>query len=310
MQLTDRHTREDGATDDGFTLVEVTVALALLGVIATATLGFFISGTRTSTDLQRRQVAVALANAAVEDARGLPVTVQTSTTGGTTTTWPLLVRGRTQSSVSSQWSASGSPASTTFPAWDPSSPVGALLVAPTKTDRVGTASYTTTTYIGTCYRLRATTSQPCDRAGGERANQPPAGYEELVRISATTAWGTAQECSGSACSYTASVLVDTSVDPEWNTSGGRAVDDTATVARGTRQTLDVLNNDTMIPARTSPVTVRSAPSGMRATADPAGTITLEVPADAALGSVTVTYFVKDAYGATSNTATVRVTVTR
>ena len=49
---------------------------------------------------------------------------------------------------------------------------------------------------------------------------------------------------------------------------------------------------------------------MRATADPAGTITLEVPADAALGSVTVTYFVKDAYGATSNTATVRVTVTR
>ncbi len=58
------------------------------------------------------------------------------------------------------------------------------------------------------------------------------------------------------------------------------------------------------------MTVRSAPSGMRATADPAGTITLEVPADAALGSVTVTYFVKDAYGATSNTATVRVTVTR
>lgn len=314
MHRTDRRTPDAAASDEGFTLIEVVVALSLLGVIAAGTLGFFISGTRTSADLQRRQVAVALANAAVEDARGLPVAMQTTAVGATTTSWPLLVRGRSKAVVEAQWADGGAaaPTATTFPAWDPSSPTGALLVAPQKRDRVGTAAYTTNTYIGTCYRHRSAdgSQAPCDLGPGTRLASPPAGYEELVRISATTSWGSPAQCSGQVCSYTASVLVDTSVDPQWNTTGGRAVDDVATAAIGTDQVLDVLVNDTVIPAAVSPVTISSPPDGMTAAADPSGRITLRVPGTADPGTVTLTYTVKDTYGATSNTATVRITVTR
>lgn len=300
------------ADDSGFTLVEVVVALGLLGIIATATLGFFISGVRTSTDLQRRQVAVALANAAVEDSRRLPVTMQSTTVNGTTTTWPLLVKGRPQADVTTQWaSAPSSVTSTTFPASDPSATTPAAALAPLSSkSTVGSASYTTSVVIGTCYRLRSTASAPCDQAGRARSATPPAGYEELVRISATTSWGTALDCASGTCSYTASVLVDTSPDPLWNTSGGRAVDDVASAAKGATVELNVLANDTMIPAANNPVTVVSTPAGMTASADANGRILLTVPASASTGTVVLTYSVRDAYGATSNTASVQITVTQ
>src|SRR5690349_16393564 len=55
--------------DEGFTLIEVVVALFLLGIVAAAGLTFFIRGMQNTSNLARTQVAVGVANQAMETVR-------------------------------------------------------------------------------------------------------------------------------------------------------------------------------------------------------------------------------------------------
>ena len=46
--------------DEGFTMIEVVVSLAVLALVATSGLYFFINGTRNVTEAQRTQNAVSV----------------------------------------------------------------------------------------------------------------------------------------------------------------------------------------------------------------------------------------------------------
>jgi prepilin-type N-terminal cleavage/methylation domain-containing protein len=67
-RLLDRFTAESS----GMTLVEVIVAIAIMGIVATAAIGLAVSSTVGSVSQQRRAIAVTVANAAMEKVSGLP----------------------------------------------------------------------------------------------------------------------------------------------------------------------------------------------------------------------------------------------
>ena len=80
-----RRLRRTGAAacpaDAGFTMIEVIVALAILGIIATAALGFTVRALKSSGHLQRAQSAVAVASSAMEQVRNLDPGFRTAADG-------------------------------------------------------------------------------------------------------------------------------------------------------------------------------------------------------------------------------------
>ena len=109
--------REDppAAPDAGFTLVEVVVSLALITVIATAALAFFVQGLRTAKHQTQSLSATAVATDAMERAFSVPPQYVAGVSG--------LVRGRTQAAVQGSWTAGGALGvqglAQTYPSWDP-----------------------------------------------------------------------------------------------------------------------------------------------------------------------------------------------
>ena len=52
--------------DEGFSMIEVIVAIVILGIVASSALWFFINGMQTSSNLDRQQTAVSIATSAME----------------------------------------------------------------------------------------------------------------------------------------------------------------------------------------------------------------------------------------------------
>ena len=98
MTISAQPAPQDDARDAGFTLIEVIVALALIAIVAAASLTFFVHGTRTITTQQRQQTAVAIANEAMEDAYSRVATSAANGVSG-------LVVGRTQTEATTAWNA-------------------------------------------------------------------------------------------------------------------------------------------------------------------------------------------------------------
>lgn len=63
------------SADDGFTMMEVVIALMLMMFVMTSSAGFFIRGMTATRALQNRQAATALAEEAMETARAAPAPV-------------------------------------------------------------------------------------------------------------------------------------------------------------------------------------------------------------------------------------------
>ncbi len=70
--------RATAASPDGFSLIEVVVALMLMILVMTSTAGFFVRGLTSTRSMQQRQAASALAAKAIETARA-----QVTPTSGT-----------------------------------------------------------------------------------------------------------------------------------------------------------------------------------------------------------------------------------
>ncbi|NAZ81701.1 prepilin-type N-terminal cleavage/methylation domain-containing protein [Kineococcus sp. R8] len=199
--------------DEGFTLVEVIVALALLALVAAATLTFFIRGASSATGLQRQQAAVGVATQHLELARSVSPA--------------NLLKGRYAAAVDAQWGASTAPdlaltwrASTGPAPTAPAVPVAqAVPLAGSAT--VSNQLYSTSTLIGHCYRDRAAAgaaSAPCTRAGGSAAGVADPGYVKLYRVVVEVTWRTAGRgagCAAGVCTYRASTLVDPTTDQRW-----------------------------------------------------------------------------------------------
>lgn len=203
------------AASSGMTLVEVIVAIAIMGIVATAAIGLAISSTIGSVSQQRRAIAVTVGNAAMERVSGLPAA--------------SLFGGRALIAVNTSFSNNSgvSGVSTTYQDYDRTSPLPGAQTVPidAPVTQNGTP-YTVTTIIGTCFEKLGTNSG--QTAGGDCAKVDsatyapltPAGYTRLTRVIVVVGWTAGQECAviGS-CVYTISTLIDSHTDLEWKTNG-------------------------------------------------------------------------------------------
>ncbi|WP_182114162.1 MULTISPECIES: Ig-like domain-containing protein [unclassified Actinotalea] len=307
----------DSDSDAGFTLVEVIVALVLLGIVASAALGFFIEGTQTSSHLQRSQNAVAVANEAMELAYG----VDPRNKPGTTV--PGVVVGRAKTDVQAHFAAATAKAvegvTNTYPLWDGAATDSTnAAVKPWFERELSGQTYEVTTLIGSCYRLKSTTAtdQVCTKLPGHSSDPGETAaaakpYVRMLRIIVVVTWTpTGGECSGGTCSYQLSGLVDRSDDLEWNqVVKPVAVDDSEVFAvnEGTKN-LKLLANDLIGPLSAKPVEIVTPPAKGALTAPDAAGVTGYKPPTGESGIFTFTYRIRDARGAISDPATVTLRV--
>lgn len=306
--------RAGAEVDAGFTLIEVVVALVLLGMVATGALYFFITGTRTTSHLQRSQNAVAVANEAME--RAYAVNPKDNPVAGV----PGLVLGRQKAAVEAAFTHAASlgveGAADTYPLWDPSAGAGTQPTVPITYDRTYSGQrYDVTVLVGTCFRPRdvANPDQACTRLPGVVADPgdsgTPHGMVRMLRVVTLVEWdATAGECGGDRCTYQLAGLVDRSSDLEWNqVVEPVVVDDFATVEQGQSLVLNVLSNDVVGPVSSMPVFLVSQPAAGTATVAANGLVTYHAPTGAS-GIYTFQYRIKDARGAQSAPGDITVTV--
>lgn len=303
-----------GVPDEGFTLIEVIVSLAVLAIVATAALYFFVGGTRAVAEQQRSQSAVSVANEAMEAAFGVDPLLASGSNS--------LIAGRTQAAVAAAWTGAAgfglTGLATSYLAYDPAATAGSTpTIAITRTRTLDHVDYTVYALVGTCYRASTVGggSSPCDKITGQ-ATDPgvaPAGMSKMQRVMVLVTWsgsGASSTCPGGTCSYQAQSLVDPNSDIKWNsTTVPIAVDDTALVDPGHTVNIDVLRNDIIGTVMSSPIRDVSNLTGSGAeTLRADGTVDFAAPANAA-GLMTFQYRLKDQSGRWSGFATVSVQVT-
>lgn len=285
------------------------VATAVLGVLATSTGLFFVGGMRSSSDLQRRQLATSVAAQAMEMVRG--VSPQPEASGCT----PLL-SGRTQAAVDTQWAnrPAGVDLSTTDKAWAASGCSATLavplagLTTPVADDGTtpavvhGGTGYVVRTYIGGC-RLPA--------SGGicDRATQVSGTATTMYRVVVAVSWKRSG-CPGGSCLYTVTALVDPSIDPLFNlrsTTVPVAAPDTVCTAPGSPVLVSLLGNDSG-PLGADPVTIVSPPAHGTLTDDISSGTGKLTPTGGFVGVDAFSYRLTSSSGVQSAVATVTVRV--
>lgn len=199
------HRRFSTRNENGFTLIEVTVAISLLLVVAVAAGAFAISGLQLSSQQQRMQVAVTVATERMEQVQRL-----TASNAQTTT----LVAGRGSTAVDSAWTANASVAGVaqTYKAWGTA---GVETIPLTQSTTRGGSIYNSTVLIGTCYQPIA--GGRCTKLSSYTSDPYPtvvSGQTRVIRVVVTVAY--AGSCSGG-CRYTTMALFDTKGDLKWQT---------------------------------------------------------------------------------------------
>ncbi|PPK95997.1 prepilin-type N-terminal cleavage/methylation domain-containing protein [Kineococcus xinjiangensis] len=221
--------------DDGFSLVEVIVALALLGAVLAGVATLFLSGMRTTTNLDRRQMAVTVAGQQMELVRSVLPRTEGSVSA--------LVRGRTAAAVDASWNAAPTDFQrATGKASDPAALAGATPVVPFETPvTLDGTNYTARTYIGTCERQAATP----DRCSAPAGATPVAPW--LYRVAVVVTWTEKGEttCAAGNCEHVLTTLIDPTKDPVFNTGPPTPVanPDSVSIAYKTATNIAVRSND-------------------------------------------------------------------
>jgi prepilin-type N-terminal cleavage/methylation domain-containing protein len=183
--------------DDGFTLVEVLIALAVVGIVMGAVTTFF-SKTMSATNQQRgRQVATQLADDAAEQVRAL--------------TGSSLAVGRTQGNAEPAEIVPGVAAYLTdLQQWNDAAGTPVLPVVPV-TVRVNGVSYVQHWYLGKCWRSKA--------ADGNCTAVTGPGLVEYFRVVVAVTWPD-KMCTANTCSYVSATLVSNAdSEPIFNLNG-------------------------------------------------------------------------------------------
>jgi len=292
----------------GFTLVEVVVALVLLTLVTVAVATFFMRAVKSSTGLDRRQDAVAVAGQSMELVRSIPAALDGSGNS-------KLVSGRYSTSVHSQFTALAASVDLTqtdeasdSTATSSSTPV----LTYTATTTVAGVTYTAQRVVGSCWL--PTAGGACVKAASKAASSQFM-YRAIVLVTWSEGGGTT--CSGSACSYTLSTLIDPSADPTFNVNATNAAwpaaptltPISASTPMNTPVTVDLAT------AKTSGATPLTATVGTPTQSANASVLpnTTQVTVTPATGfwsgsTISVPFTLTDPYGqSTSSTLTVTVT---
>jgi prepilin-type N-terminal cleavage/methylation domain-containing protein len=199
-----RHRRASG--DGGFSLVEVLVAIAVIGTVMAAVAPFLVQSVVVVGQQRSQQVAVQVANDALERARALRPT-------------SLLV-GRDIQATVDQW-AVGIASSAVLPyltgmaqASDPAALPGAGITAPLPTSpypvTIGGVEYQQNWYIGRCWQAKADPTQVKVTVAGCLPASTNITDVSFFKIVVAVTWQQ-KSCAGR-CVYVASTLVSNGVD--------------------------------------------------------------------------------------------------
>ena len=195
--------------DDGFTLIEVMTALALLSVTLAAMGPFFIGSFRSVAHQKSNQAAVQLADSAIEQVRALKGS--------------SLLTGRGQLKSTNQWNSAPNTIKTTYLAtmqlsWDPlitssTSTLGDDAAIPTspQTMTVEGTPYVRTIYVGIC-DVYVGSSGGCVNPA---VVAPPADATKdlkFFRAVVSVTWPSSN-CTGGTCTYVTSTLVARASEP-------------------------------------------------------------------------------------------------
>jgi prepilin-type N-terminal cleavage/methylation domain-containing protein len=290
----------------GFALIEVMVALVLIGVVATAVLAFFTGAMRATSHLQRTQSAYAVAAEAMEKVRSISAVELPGGTSG-------ILMGRAKLDVLARWAAAATiDTAGSTAVWDLTVPLTVTtsvspavpLVVP---DLVRSGiHYTVTTLIGECYLLA---DQSC--------TVPQTGTAVRVfRVTVVVGWKptSAGACSGAAlCVFRMSSLVDPNPESNWNLIPKPVANDDniSAVTGGPLTGYEILANDVIGAVTSNPVNKQTDPAFGTAAVITSGTamgMLNYTPPPAASGIYSLTYWLRDAAGRTSEPGTVNISV--
>ncbi|MCX7523186.1 prepilin-type N-terminal cleavage/methylation domain-containing protein [Microbacterium sp. STN6] len=204
--------RARAADASGMSLIEVIVAISLMSIVATAAIGLSISSMKSAAKQQRQELAVTVANQAME-----VVSAHASSVNGATGV-SALYNGRAKTPVQTNWAANTGVAGTgaTYAAWDPTATASSTPEIPiTKVYPHSGTNYTAHTLIGVCYQPAS--GGDCTRIAGQAMapSVAPAGRTALIRVMVVVRWSAG--CGAGGCSYQTSTLIDSHSDLEWNT---------------------------------------------------------------------------------------------
>jgi len=198
-------------SEDGFSLAEVLVAVAILGTLATASLYLTIGGLTSSESQRRSNVAITLAGNAMESV------VARSSATNVSSGVSAVYNGRAHADTVASWAVNASIAGVDrmYPGWQPGIPAGSTPEIPfAATTTVNGTNYSVQTMIGRCFQPLA--GGQCTTIAGLAAAPAtaPSGFVELTRVTTVVWWFAGANCA-TGCSYSASTLVDTSLDLQW-----------------------------------------------------------------------------------------------
>lgn len=302
MDAPAHHAGPRPGAQDGFTLIEVIVALMLMSVVLMMAGGFMIRSLATSSVQSGRDGAVSVANETLEGIRAVAATFDASGTSP-------LVYGRSLLEVTTQWAdaaAAGLDVSKTHTGGGGTSfDAATYQLVPSATETVplrrtvsrNYQAYTVDALIGTCGR--ATAAAECLRTTSG---------DKLFRVVVRVTWspGGGRTCSGP-CEYVLSTIIDPTANPIFNSSRRPvANDDAATVVSGSPVDIGVTVNDSGDFALSGAVSLQTTPTN--GTSSLTNNIVRYTPTLGFSGTTTFSYTVTDTGGRTSLYASVTVTV--
>jgi type II secretory pathway pseudopilin PulG len=206
-----RDLRRHGAADAGLSVVEVIVALAVIGTVMTAMAPFLVRSMVVVYQQRGEQAAVTIANDALERARALKPS-------------SLLV-GRGEQTTKQQWTSAPDPVrpylSTMKQDWDPTDPTAGaaapLPTAPAVVTAYGT-QYAQSWYVGRCWQPRADPTRLTMAVADCVPAQAASTDVPFLRVVVAVTWQAAAtvtqgSCKAGVCAYVASALLSAGTDP-------------------------------------------------------------------------------------------------
>ncbi|WP_433791514.1 putative Ig domain-containing protein [Actinoplanes sp. CA-252034] len=206
--------------DDGFTLVELLVALAVLSVGMAGMGSFFLNGSLAVSHQRDQRQAVQLASSTIEQVRGLKGSSLLAGRGPAKakSQWDKALsgdyRGKMKRYLGSMQIASDPEITNTASAAGDT----AALSTATQTITAGTMQFQRDIFVGRCEIYYMRNDDCVDPAAGT----PPDNAAEILkyfRVVVLVTW-TGKSCSGDNCSYIASTLVASETEPTFDSKAG------------------------------------------------------------------------------------------
>jgi prepilin-type N-terminal cleavage/methylation domain-containing protein len=229
-------------SDEGFTLVEVMVSIAVMGVVMTALTAFFTNSLSITNYQRGRQAAVQVVDDAMELVRSLRGSG--------------IATGRDKQSSDEQWDSPVAGVARFLTdsreAWDTAAvyPLGYTAALPTKplVTTVSGVTYEQNFYVGQCW-------QPV--SGGGCAALPVDSYIEMYRVIVAVTW-TEKHCPGNACTMVTGTLISGAGDEPIFNSNAVAAPPTVTNPGAQIGEVDVPTALQMVAAGGAPPLIWSA----------------------------------------------------